>query len=58
MRIHLGLASAAIVTLASLMGCGSYSSPSNSDNNPTAPDSTGDSMPNSPPPGYLQTVAA
>jgi hypothetical protein len=40
MRIHSGIAYAAIVLLAGLMGCGSYSSP---DNPPSAPDSTGDS---------------
>ncbi|HEY7480721.1 MAG TPA: hypothetical protein VH680_09445 [Gemmatimonadales bacterium] len=58
MRIHLGLAAAAIVTLASLTGCGSYSAPNNSDNNPTSPDSTGDTTPDSPPSPYLQSIAA
>jgi hypothetical protein len=54
MRIHLGVACATIAMLASLMGCGSYSSPSNSDNDPTppSPDSTGDNTPTPPPPGY------
>jgi hypothetical protein len=55
MRIHLGIACAAFATLASLMGCGSYSGPSNSDNSPTPPDSTGDATPTPPPPGYLQS---
>jgi hypothetical protein len=56
MRIHLGMC-ATLVTLTSAMGCGSYSSPSN-DNSPAAPDSTGDTTPNPPPPGYLQIFAA
>jgi hypothetical protein len=54
MRIHLGVACVTIAMLASLMGCGSYSSPSNSDNNPAPPDSTGDTT-STPPPGYLQS---
>jgi hypothetical protein len=42
MRMNLRAACIAIVTLAGLVGCGSYSAPNNS---PTAPDSSGsDSM--------------
>jgi hypothetical protein len=54
MRIHLGAACATIAILAGMMGCGSYSAPDDSGNPPTAPDSTGDSTPAPPPPGYLQ----
>jgi hypothetical protein len=55
MRIHMGVACATIAILAGIVGCGSYSGPSNSDNDPTPPaDSTGSNTP-TPPPGYLQS---
>jgi hypothetical protein len=49
---HLGVAYAAIVIL-TMMGCGSYSAPDDSDNPPTVPDSAGDTTSTPPPPGYL-----
>ena len=54
MRIHLGVACATIAMLATLMGCGSYSSPDDDDTGaaPTPPDTTGDN-PSPPPPDYL-----
>jgi hypothetical protein len=54
MRIHLGVACATIAILVGMTGCGSYSAPDDSENPPMAPDSTGDSTPAPPPPGYLQ----
>jgi hypothetical protein len=54
MRIHLGAVCATIAILTAMTGCGSYSAPDDSENPPTAPDSTGDSTPEPPPPGYLQ----
>jgi hypothetical protein len=52
MRTHLGVACATIALLAGMLGCGDYSSPDDSENAPTAPDSAGDSTP--PPPDYLR----
>lgn len=52
MRIHLAAACATISVLA-IMGCGSYSAPEDGGDAPTAPDSTPDSTPAPPPPGYL-----
>jgi hypothetical protein len=48
---RLRVAWATIAVLAGMTGCGSYSSPDDSENSPSAPDTTGDSTP--PPPGYL-----
>jgi hypothetical protein len=55
MRKHLGNACATIAMLVGMMGCGSYSAPDDSGNSPMAPDSTTDSTPAPPPPGYLQS---
>jgi hypothetical protein len=54
MRSHLRVAGTTLAILAGIMGCGSYSAPDDSANPPMAPDSTGDSTPAPPPPGYLQ----
>ncbi len=51
MRIHLGIVCATIAIVAAATGCGSYSSPNESGNPPSA-DSTRDTT--SPPSPYLQ----
>ena len=53
MRVHLGAACATIAVMVGMMGCGSYSAPNDSGNPQTGPDSTRDSTPAPPPPGYL-----
>ena len=51
MRIHLGIVWATIAIVAAATGCGSYSSPNESGNRPSA-DSTRDTT--APPSPYLQ----
>jgi hypothetical protein len=51
MRIHLGVVCATVAIVAAATGCGSYSSPNEPSNSPSA-DSTRDTT--SPPSPYLQ----